>query len=1382
MEFRKTTAFVIALSMIVGLFGIFPASALTITTDYAEEILLNESFDGGTYNEDLIYVENGNLNAGALNFMLSGESGFTYNQGIDKTNCQTVIYFDMKTNVTYNGPWNATFIGPRMSSANTAPWDNVTGMWLGITNDKFILWDSHDASKWESKEASEGVDFRIIDNDGLFDVSDARYMIIYEGDEAELYIDEDKDNEGYRLMASFGYSDNYGKIVLDETEWISDYQMKDSRATKYFSIWNNKDITTSGNDPLAPGTQGGGANNEVSGGMEEDTDIDPEDEDAVVDGELSEPEEASRYDISFDSFSVSVFRNLLMTEDQLTAIEELEAFLDSVVDNYGTEERIYLDESVDFDVVVEKLAAITEIKEAYEENEALSEDAKALTRDIQNIISQFLTEEDIEDYISKFNALKEVLEAEAEDAEGETLAVINALLEEAEAATLRTEATGEFLDSDPLTASMLNAKYKAFEQEFSKLNIYTQDGIVVFDEAFIDNSYTSSQFNEEWYVNDGRNTLSAPTGSEIGLPIEFDWSQMSTGHAMRFDAQFKKSYENYSVQATLTFENGTQHAMTLRAPLANQHEDSDYNMGVKYFPTLVGARQSVIIAPNPDNFNVLYIGVNDIQVKSGTINVTEVRRTLTPVTIPSGYMVDGKTVTILAKDMDDLIEIYAVHPSTGEKQALATIYFDPSDEDTYTAGTLINEITDFRQTFSGYNVLRPLDSYVGFGVRGSLMGVKDFKIAINVLPDPLREPIYVTGPLTTVEGVDFKINGSDTPSLSLDGGTVPYSFDATYENLKIYGFSEYLEGTQDKSIKDNPGVTYSTLNGDSIIKINTDTGRIEPISKGTEIVLASFTYKENGEEKTKSDLMFVEVTEEGTADKAVAGEIVSAKIVNESLFKSLPKEQDVIPQVSVEYPNGTERILDASYGIILESDDASIIEASGDNTKFTTKDVTGLTNIRVLVPYNTGNTEAISERTRYVVAEIVAEVVDDVTPGLSRNVAVATLINKANDDITDEEFVSYIEGVAEAGMDIPALSEDEEEKVLEASYIKAEIVSEALTSDATEEEITKVIKTALGVKKVADILQITDPTVDKADTMREALFLPAADSGNNNLVGAPLDDYDELSKAKKTRVATRVYKELVELGADALTSAEIKRIMATIIESVAEGGGAGDGVIKNETDKNTVGNTFTPGGFASNAVNTKLPLLEGADAVAVANNFWDINEAEWAKEAIGSLAYEGVVAGYEDGSIRPNHKITRDEFAKLLISALKVDTTPYNTSRFSDIPFGSWQSKYVEAAAALGIVYGTEYGIFGTGDAITREEMATMIYRAVVKYGISVPTGNVVNYKDAESIADYALEAVNRLSAAKIISGMGNDIFAPTMRATRAQAITMIFNLRKLMK
>lgn len=171
--------------------------------------------------------------------------------------------------------------------------------------------------------------------------------------------------------------------------------------------------------------------------------------------------------------------------------------------------------------------------------------------------------------------------------------------------------------------------------------------------------------------------------------------------------------------------------------------------------------------------------------------------------------------------------------------------------------------------------------------------------------------------------------------------------------------------------------------------------------------------------------------------------------------------------------------------------------------------------------------------------------------------------------------------------------------------------------------------------------------------------------------------------------------------------------------------------------------------------------------------FEDLTGYEWAKEAILVLGQKGIVSGVGNNRYEPGRSVTREEFVKLICEAFgfeKGDTK----SVFVDVKPDDWFAPYVACAAELGIVEGMSENMFGSGNVITREDMAAMIYRTIIMHG-EVMTERTDNFEDSYDISEYANEAVEKLSAAGIINGVGSNMFAPKATATRAETAVIIF-------
>ncbi len=173
-------------------------------------------------------------------------------------------------------------------------------------------------------------------------------------------------------------------------------------------------------------------------------------------------------------------------------------------------------------------------------------------------------------------------------------------------------------------------------------------------------------------------------------------------------------------------------------------------------------------------------------------------------------------------------------------------------------------------------------------------------------------------------------------------------------------------------------------------------------------------------------------------------------------------------------------------------------------------------------------------------------------------------------------------------------------------------------------------------------------------------------------------------------------------------------------------------------------------------------------------SFNDIEDLAWAKDYIIDLCKRNIISKSDDNKFRPFDSITREEFLKMLLAAFNMETAE-GKSRFEDVKDNEWYAPYVTAALRFGIVKGKSDTVFGTGEAISREDMAVMMLRAAQKNNISFPeTAEEIIFSDNGEISGYAAEAVKILQKAGFINGDGDKMFQPKAELTRAQSAKVI--------
>lgn len=108
------------------------------------------------------------------------------------------------------------------------------------------------------------------------------------------------------------------------------------------------------------------------------------------------------------------------------------------------------------------------------------------------------------------------------------------------------------------------------------------------------------------------------------------------------------------------------------------------------------------------------------------------------------------------------------------------------------------------------------------------------------------------------------------------------------------------------------------------------------------------------------------------------------------------------------------------------------------------------------------------------------------------------------------------------------------------------------------------------------------------------------------------------------------------------------------------------------------------------------------------STFNDVAKNCWAANYIGYMQQFGIVTGYEDGSFRPDAPVTRAEFAAI---ASRFEKLTQGSKSFTDVPDTHWAVRYINFAATRDWVTGYEDGSFKPEHSITRAEVAAVTCR-----------------------------------------------------------------------
>lgn len=163
----------------------------------------------------------------------------------------------------------------------------------------------------------------------------------------------------------------------------------------------------------------------------------------------------------------------------------------------------------------------------------------------------------------------------------------------------------------------------------------------------------------------------------------------------------------------------------------------------------------------------------------------------------------------------------------------------------------------------------------------------------------------------------------------------------------------------------------------------------------------------------------------------------------------------------------------------------------------------------------------------------------------------------------------------------------------------------------------------------------------------------------------------------------------------------------------------------------------------------------------------------WAHAGIDYCIENNLMNGMSDTIFSPNGTVTR---AQLVTILYRVANEPevVSSGTFTDVPNGMWYSNSIEWAAANNIVNGVSKNRFNPMGNITREQIATILYRYAGNPAVS---GNLSAFPDKDMVHDYAIDALIWATEEELINGIkSNDVtkLAPQSNATRAQIAAII--------
>jgi hypothetical protein len=188
---------------------------------------------------------------------------------------------------------------------------------------------------------------------------------------------------------------------------------------------------------------------------------------------------------------------------------------------------------------------------------------------------------------------------------------------------------------------------------------------------------------------------------------------------------------------------------------------------------------------------------------------------------------------------------------------------------------------------------------------------------------------------------------------------------------------------------------------------------------------------------------------------------------------------------------------------------------------------------------------------------------------------------------------------------------------------------------------------------------------------------------------------------------------------------------------------------------------------------TDRSLTIPANITLVTQPFKDI-EGHWAAPFIHALAANKVIAGYPDGSFRPDANLTRAEYATLLTQVFDLSEAR-STNNFIDVRPDFWAYSSIQKTYSQNFLKGFPEGDFKPNDKVQRVHVISALVS-----GLRLSPTNLGNtlsiYQDRSLIPTWAAASVATATTEQLIVNYPNlQNLNPTQSATRAETITMMY-------
>lgn len=309
--------------------------------------------------------------------------------------------------------------------------------------------------------------------------------------------------------------------------------------------------------------------------------------------------------------------------------------------------------------------------------------------------------------------------------------------------------------------------------------------------------------------------------------------------------------------------------------------------------------------------------------------------------------------------------------------------------------------------------------------------------------------------------------------------------------------------------------------------------------------------------------------------------------------------------------------------------------------------------------------------------------------------------------------------------------------------------------------ISKKIGTKVNLKDIKVQLEIIKPVEEVTKLVENS-----AKKGNFTIMVAPVEFNVKYTYDNKTEQLTK-FNAFVERTITIPSNVDASKITTGIVVEA-------DGSIRHVPTKIVK---------LDGKYYAKISSLTNSVYSVISNTveFNDVN-GHWAKDAVNEMGSRMVLSGTGKGNYDPNLDITRAEFAAIVVKALGIKNGEA-AKAFSDVTKGDWYSDAVEAAVSYKLISGYNDGSFRPQQKISREEAMTIIEKAMKIAGMEInlsaeeAVSELTKFVDGSNVSSWARASVAAAVKAGIVSGYNGHTIAPKANITRAETAAIVRQL-----